>query len=67
MKLNLGSGIYPAEGFINIDTDPPVKLDVLRDLRRGLPFNSDIIDEVRAYHFLEHLSPEDFLFVLAGV
>jgi ubiquinone/menaquinone biosynthesis C-methylase UbiE len=67
MKLNLGSGIYPADGYINIDSDPSVKPDILRDVRRGLPFNSDMVDEVRAYHFLEHLAPEDFIFALTEV
>ena len=67
MKLNLGSGIYPASGFINLDIDPSVNPDIVRDVSRGLPFCDNFIDEVRAYHFLEHLSPEDFLFTLSEV
>lgn len=67
MKLNLGSGIYPAEGFINIDVDPSVNPDMVRDVRRGLPFSANTIDEVRACHFLEHLDPSDFIFTLAEV
>ena len=67
MKINLGSGIYPENGYINIDIDQSVNPDIVRDLSRGLPFSNDTIQEVRAYHILEHLSPEDFLFNLSEV
>lgn len=67
MKLNLGSGIYPADGYINVDIDPSVKPDVVRDIRRGLPFDSHTASEVRASHFLEHLAPDDFIFALTEV
>lgn len=66
-RLNLGSGIYPAAGYINIDIDPSVKPDVVRDLKCGLPFDSDSTDEVRAWHCLEHLDPEIFLFTMSEV
>lgn len=67
IKLNLGCGIYPEKGYINIDKDDSVKPDIVRDLTRGLPFSSNIIDEVRAYHFLEHLDPNDFVFIIEEV
>lgn len=67
LKLNLGCGIYPEKGYINIDKDESVKPDVVRDVTRGLPYSSNILDEVRAYHFLEHLDPHDFLFLIEEV
>jgi len=67
MKLNIGSGIYPAQGYINLDIDKSVNPDIVRDITRGLPFCDEHFDEVRAYHFLEHLSPENFLFALGEV
>ncbi len=67
MRINIGSGIYPQKDFVNIDIDPSVKPDVVRDVRRGLPYSDRSIEEVRAYHFLEHLDPTDFLFVMSEV
>lgn len=67
MKLNLGCGEYPEHGYVNIDSNPAVPAEVTRDLRRGLPFSNSIAEEVRAYHFLEHLGPEDLLFVMDEV
>ncbi|MGK9367350.1 class I SAM-dependent methyltransferase [Melioribacter sp. Ez-97] len=67
VKLNLGCGIYPEKGYINIDKDVSVKPDIVRDVTRGLPYSSNIVEEVRAYHFLEHLDPYDFLFIIEEV
>lgn len=65
MRINLGCGIYLESGYVNIDFDPSVKPDIIRDIKRGLPFTSDTIEEIRAFHFLEHLDPNDFIFTLA--
>lgn len=67
MKLNLGCGIYPEPGYVNLDIDSTVTPDIVRDVSRGLPFCDNYLDEVRAYHFLEHLGPEDFIFALSEV
>lgn len=67
-RINLGSGIYKAEvGWINIDMDPSTNPEIVRDIRRGLPFSDGTCEEVRAYHFLEHLDPEDVKFVFQEV
>lgn len=63
-KLNLGCGPYKVNGFINIDRNPRQKPDVIRDVRKGLPFDSNSVEEIRAYHFLEHFDCDEFLFVL---
>lgn len=67
IKINLGCGIYPLAGFVNIDGDPSVHPDIVRDLSRGLPFSDNVAEEVMASHVLEHLSPDDFLFVLSEI
>lgn len=65
-KLNLGCGFAKQEGHINIDFDPSVNPDILRDIdKRGLPFCDNSVIEVRAFHFLEHCS--DFIFVLKEI
>jgi len=55
MKLNLGSGYKKLYGYINIDTRESVCPDMVADLSKEFPFESDSIDEVRAFNFLEHI------------
>lgn len=64
-QINLGCGIYPEAGFVNVDVDPSVHPDIVRDVTRGLPFGDASVALVRAHHFLEHLDPDDFLFVIS--
>lgn len=63
-KLNIGCGPYPQAGYINIDINPRQKPDVVRDVRKGLPFDSDSADEILASHFLEHLTADEMLDLL---
>lgn len=61
-KLNIGCGKYYRAGFINIDIDPSVKPDIIRDIEKGLPFDDNSVDEIFCSHTLEHI--HDLLFVL---
>ena len=54
-------------GAIGIDRYPFPGVDVVRDLRRGLPFNDSIFDGVRAHHCLEHFTGDDLLFLVDEV
>lgn len=55
LKLDLGSGQHPAEGFKGVDIAPVT--DFQFDLASGedWPWASDSVDELRASHFIEHL------------
>lgn len=66
MKINLGSGPAPLEGYINCDlypsgvivegaTSPNKDVDMVFDLNDGLPFDDDSTSEVMAIQVLEHL------------
>ena len=66
-KINLGCGPYPQKGFINIDINPRHNPDIVRDVSKGLPFDSSSVDEVRADHFLEHLYREDLMDLIAEI
>ena len=64
MKLNLGCGTDYKEDFINIDIDPRVRPDIVRNVENGLPFSDNTIDEVYTKHFLEHILPDKIHFVM---
>jgi len=55
-KLNLGSGEFLKEGFINIDFFSVTKPDVSHDLSQfPYPFDENYFDLVESDHCLEHL------------
>lgn len=56
--LNLGSGNRPGDqkqGWINVDIDKGCNPDIVRDLDKGLPFDTNSADYVRASHVIEHV------------
>ena len=68
-RLNLGCGVYHEDGadWINIDANPHADPDILRDVRRGLPFDGSSCAEVLTSHFLEHLPPDDLIFLIGEI
>ena len=55
VKINLGSGYRPREGFINIDSREECGPDLCYDVTDGLPFEDNSVDYVLATDFLEHI------------
>jgi len=56
MKLNLGCGRSPMEGWVNVDSVALEGVDVVADLEEGkLPFEDESVDEIHASHVLEHI------------
>lgn len=56
VRLNLGCGHKPLEGFVNVDLPnnwSDLKPDVEADVRK-LPFPNGYADEIHAYHVFEH-------------
>jgi len=53
IRLNMGCGPFPMEGFINIDQFPEVNPDLLCDVT-ALPFEPGTVSEIYAGHILEH-------------
>lgn len=51
-RLNLGSGPYCKDGFLNVDLFPGG--DITLDLRLGLPFESDCCELIFSEHCFEH-------------
>ena len=58
MKINLGSGGEPREGYVNVDCNPrAAKVDIVWDLDNyPWPFGDNSVDEVLMDQCLEHLS-----------
>lgn len=55
LRLNLGCGLQPIEGFTNIDREPAAKHDLLLDIcGEAWPFADGSVDEIVAHHVLEH-------------
>lgn len=54
LKLNLGCGTHPKEGYINVDKYPPA--DIICDLEKEIwPWDNNTVDEILMHHSLEHM------------
>lgn len=59
MKLHLGCGGNILEGWINIDLKKRPGVDLVWDLRRGLPYQDNTVDFIFSEHTLEHFTLSD--------
>ena len=64
LNLNLGCGFAHAEGYVNIDNRVEVEPDLVCDVTGGLPYGDSEVDSIRAYDFLEHISPSNVIGVM---
>lgn len=56
MKLNLGCGNDKRKGYINCDFSPKVNPDKIINLEKKLPFKNNSMEEILAFHVLEHIN-----------
>lgn len=63
IKLNLGSGNAPRNGFLNIDRRQLPTVDIVRDVLRGLPFADDSVGHIYSENFLEHLPQTEIIWM----
>jgi len=56
MKLDLGSGPRPADGFLGVDKLPITDFQVDFDLGEPWPFADASVDELRSSHCIEHIA-----------
>ncbi len=59
LLINLGCGPVPLEGWVNVDIARAPHIDVVWDLRRGLPFADSSCSAIFSEHVIEHLARED--------
>ena len=62
VRLNIGCGLAKLKNYINLDCNPDVQPDVLRNMERGLPFNDNTFDEILCEQTLEHVN--DLIFCM---
>lgn len=62
MKLNIGCGKQYREGWVNVDINPSLRLDVCHDVDEPWPWPDSSVDEIYCYHVLEHC--KKYLFVV---
>lgn len=56
VKLDIGCGKNKRDGFIGVDQYPMEGVDIVHDVRKAWPWDSNSVDEVNCSHFLEHLT-----------
>jgi len=59
-KLNLWCGNFKIEWFINVDADESVNPDLVSDIL-NLPYEDNSVEEIYAWHILEHLAEPSVL------
>ena len=65
IKLNLGCGNLPLEGYKNVDISPTAKADEFYDITKGIREEEGTVSEINAGCVLEQIaSNEDFIFVI---
>ena len=57
VKLNLGCGDDKKEGYVNMDFSKEVNPDKVWNFEKTpLPFRTNSVDEILAFHILEHIN-----------
>jgi SAM-dependent methyltransferase len=57
VKLNLGAGRNPIDGYVNVDRAALPGIDVVHDLESfPLPFDDDVFDEIVGIDLIEHIT-----------
>jgi Methyltransferase domain len=57
LKIDLGCGPNPREGFVGVDMFKMKGVDIVCDLAKDKwPFKDNSVDEAHASHFIEHLT-----------
>ena len=60
-RLNWGCGEYPEPGWLNSDIKDVPGIDIVADVRSGLPLPSDSIDYIASIHALPELPYPDLV------
>lgn len=67
VKLNLGCGRDYRPGWVNVDFNRAVRVDVHSDFTQGLPFAPNSVDRVVLDNVLEHVKREHYFRFLSDL
>lgn len=59
LLVHLGCGYRPKKDWINVDQARGPEVQVVWDLRRGLPFRDESCSAIFSEHFIEHITKEE--------
>jgi len=59
VKIDVGCGSKVKDGFLGVDIIRFPGVEYVCDVRKGLPFENDSVDEIWCQNFLEHLTNLD--------
>ncbi|HSQ25415.1 MAG TPA: methyltransferase domain-containing protein [Pyrinomonadaceae bacterium] len=59
LLINIGCGPNPLPGWVNLDSARSNEIDVVWDLRRGLPFPNESATAIFGEHVIEHVPRPD--------
>ena len=59
--IDLGCGLHKTEGGIGIDSVQLEGVDIVADIRKGIPMEDSSCDEIIMSHFFEHLDEDERL------
>ncbi len=62
--INIGCGSRPLPGWVNLDAARGDQIDVVWDLRRGLPFPDESCAAIFGEHVIEHIPKDSAEFLL---
>ena len=62
--LNIGCGSRPRPGWVNLDAARGDQIDIVWDLRRGLPFRDQSCTAIFGEHVIEHIPKDGAEFLL---
>lgn len=65
VRLNLGCGHVPLDGYLNVDRRAVPGVDIVAEVD-GLPFEENEVDEIFSAHLLEHFPQEQLRRELLG-
>lgn len=65
LKLNVCCGANKIPGYVNIDINEDLDPDQVADVRLGLPYQSESIDEIVFFHAIEHIESQYHEFILS--
>lgn len=64
IRINLGCGTNPLQGWINVDIDESCHPDVVHNLRDTLPFPDNYADEILISHVLMYFTRDEHTAIL---